>query len=114
MVGFCGQGGVSEGIRRANGSSHGQDLRPQPNYQRRFGELNFSLGDSTDPTVLRDAKRRLGAFLSFHSPPCKDYSSARMRGEATDPPLIGETRAALREVGGLHVIENVVGASGEL
>ena len=47
------------------------------------------MGDSTDPTVLMDAKRRLGAFLSFHSPPCKDYSSARMRGEATDPPLIG-------------------------
>ena len=114
VVGFCGQGGVSEGIRRANGSSHGQDLRPQPNYQRRFGELNFSLGDSTDPTVLRDAKRRLGAFLTFDSPPCKDYSSSRMRGEATDPPLIGETRAALQEVGGLHVIENVVGASAEL
>ena len=114
MVGFCGQGGASEGIRRANGSSHGQDIRPQPNYVSRFGQANFSQVDSTDPTILRDAKRRTGAFLSFHSPPCKSYSTALMRGEPTDPPLIRETRAAVREVGGLHVIENVVGATGEL
>ena len=114
IVGFCGQGGTSEGIRRANGSSHGQDLRPQPRYVERFGAANFSQVDSTDPTILRDAMRRTGAFLSVHSPPCKSYSSTRMRGEAADPPLIRETRAALREVGRLHVIENVVGATDEL
>ena len=114
IVGFCGQGGTSEGIRRANGSSHGQDLRPQPRYVERFGAANFSQVDSTDPTILRDAMRRTGAFLSIHSPPCKSYSSTRMRGEAADPPLIRETRAALREVGRLHVIENVVGATDEL
>jgi hypothetical protein len=114
IVGFCGQGGTSEGIRRANGSSHGQDLRPQPRYVERFGAANFSQVDSTDPTILRDAMRRTGAFLSIHSPPCKSYSSTHMRGEAADPPLIRETRAALREVGRLHVIENVVGATDEL
>ena len=114
IVGFCGQGGTSEGIRRANGSSHGQDIRPQPRYVERFGAANFSQVDSTDPTILRDAMKRTGAFLSIHSPPCKSYSSTHMRGEAADPPLIRETRAALREVGRLHVIENVVGATDEL
>lgn len=52
--------------------------------------------------------------MSFHSPPCKAYSSARMRGDASEPPLIGATRAALAEVGGLYVIENVLGAKSEM
>ena len=110
IVGFCGQGGVSEGIRRARGACHGQDLRPQERYEARFGEGSFSQGDSTDPTVLRALKRRTGAFFSFHSPPCKLYSSSRFRGEATEPGLIDETRDCLEEVGEMHAMENVVGA----
>ena len=37
VVGFGGQGGVSEGVRRAGGAAHGQDIVDQPNYRRRFG-----------------------------------------------------------------------------
>ena len=38
-------------------------------YEARFGEGTFSQReiDSTDPTILRDLKRRTGAFFSFHS-----------------------------------------------
>ena len=52
LVTFCGQGGVSEGVRRANGAAHGQDLRVQPNYVRRFGRECFSQGDSTSIMAL--------------------------------------------------------------
>ena len=114
VVGFCGQGGVTEGIRRANGVSHGQDIRPQPRYLRRYGEECFTQGDSTDVTSLRDIRRRTGAFLSFHSPPCKAHSSSLMQGEPSEPALIRETRDAVRAAGGKHVIENVVGAKSEL
>ena len=110
VVGFCGQGGVSEGIRRANGASHGQDLRDQPRYRRWFGEATFSVGDSTDASRLKDLRRSTEAFLSFHSPPCKAHSTARMRGAPSEPALITQTRDAQREAGGLRVIENVPGA----
>ena len=114
VVGFCGQGGVTEGIRRANGAAHGQDLREQPRYKSRYGDETFTCGDSTSALALADLRRRTGAFVTFASPPCQSYSSARMRGEPSDPPLIAQTRAALRQVGGLHVIENVVGAKAAL
>ena len=110
VVGFCGQGGVSEGIRRANGAVHGQDLRDQPRYRRWFSDPTFSVGDSTDVSRLREIKKATGAFLCVHSPPCKEDSTARQRGVASEPSLITETRDALREVGGLRVIENVLGA----
>ena len=114
VVGFCGQGGVSEGIKRANGASHGQDLRDQPRYRRWFSDSTFSMGDSTDVTRLREIKKVTGAFLCAHSPPCKEDSTARQRGVASEPSLITETRDVLREVGGLHVIENVLGAGGKM
>ena len=114
VVGFCGQGGVTVGIRRANGVSHGQDIRAQPRYVRKFGAERFSLVDSTDVTELRSARRRTGSFLSFHSPPCKPYSTALMRGVPSEAPLIEQTRDAVREAGGKYVIENVVGAKHDL
>ena len=114
VVGFSGQGGVSEGVRRANGASHGQDLRDQPRYSARFGSENFSKGDSTSPSELRDLKRRSKAFVLMLSPPCKASSSALMRGNPSEPKLISQARSAALEVGGKYVIENVVGAKAEL
>ena len=114
LVPFCGEGGSSEGIRRAGGASHGQDLRAKPAYVARFGAEAFSLGDSKSPSGMAALKRKSGAFFIMPSPPCKEHSTARMRGKASDPPLIRQTRAALRAVGGLYAMENVTGARTEM
>ena len=114
VVTFCGGGGATEGVRRAGGAAHGQDLRPQPDYVRRYGAETFSQGDSCSPHELRRLCGRTRSVVTLASPPCKDYSSSRMRGKASEPPLIRQTRDALTEVGGLHVIENVPGAAREL
>ena len=110
LVTFCGQGGTSEGVKRAGGAVHGQDVRDQPRYRNRFGKETFTQGDSTDASALRDLSKRSRSFVTMSSPPCKAYSSARMRGEASEEPMIAQTRDANREAGGLSVIENVVGA----
>ena len=80
VVGYCGQGGVSEGVRRAGGASHGQDIRGQPKYEARFGSETFSQGDSRSPAELRRLKRATGAFVTMGSPPCKAHSTSLMRG----------------------------------
>ena len=110
LVTFCGQGGTSEGVKRAGGAAHGQDVRDQPRYRVRFGPDNFTQGDSTDASGVRDLLKRARAFVVLSSPPCKSYSTARMRGEASEEPMIAQTRDANRETGMLSVIENVVGA----
>ena len=110
VVTFCGQGGVTEGVRRAGGASHGQDWVDQPMYRRRFGEECFTQGDSRNPTEVRTLMRKTKAFLLQSSPPCKWFSSARMKGEAKEGPMIVEARACAREMGTLYAIENVVNA----
>ena len=110
LVTFCGQGGTSEGVKRAGGAAHGQDVHDQPRYRVRFGQDNFTKGDSTDASGVRDLLKRARAFVILSSPPCKAYSTARMRGEASEEPMIAQTRDANRETGKLSVIENVVGA----
>ena len=114
LVTFCGQGGVSEGIRQGGGSSHGQDLHPQPAYVARFGGTTFTQGDSTGMTGVADLRRRARAFITMASPPCKPYSGARMRGAPKEEPMIAQTRDVLRQAGGLYAIENVVGAKTDL
>ena len=114
LVTFCGEGGVSEGVHRAGGAAHGQDRRAMPRYEARFGKGHLSSGDSRNPQELRRLKRASGAFVTLASPPCKAHSAALMRGAPSEPKMIRETRAALREVGGLYAIENVVGAASEL
>ena len=114
LVTFCGEGGVSEGVRRAGGAAHGQDLRHKERYCARFGRETFTQGDSCSPHELRRLKKRSGAFFTVASPPCKAHSSSLMRGEASEPALIKPTRSALGEIGGLTAIENVVGAGDEL
>ena len=102
VVGYCGQGGVSEGVRRAGGASHGQDIRGQPKYEARFGSETFSQGDSRSPAELRRLKRATGAFVTMGSPPCKAHSTSLMRGKPSEEAMIEETRSAYREVGGLY------------
>ena len=41
---FCGQGGSSEGIRRAGLAPFGVDSTAQPQYERRFGADRFGAG----------------------------------------------------------------------
>ena len=114
LVTFCGQGGVTEGIRQAGGFSHGQDLHPQPAYVARFGSTTFTQGDSTAATEVADLRKRARAFLTMASPPCKAYSGARMRGSPKEEAMIAQTRDVLKQAGGLYVIENVVGAKTDL
>ena len=110
VVTFCGQGGVSEGIRRGGGAAHGQDIVDQPSYRRRFGEECFSRGDSRSTTQVRDMMAKARAFFLAASPPCKAYSSAQMKGEAKEGPMIGEARKCAQSTGKLYAIENVVNA----
>jgi hypothetical protein len=114
LVTFCSQGGTSAGVLRAGGAAHGQDLRPQPRYESKFGASKFSLGDSSDAMQVRVLRQKTGAFVTLASPPCKAYSTALFRGVPSEEPLISATRDALRSAGGLYAIENVVGAKGSL
>ena len=48
LVLFCCAGGVTEGVRRVRGASHGVDRSEQPSYCIRFFTESFSLGDALD------------------------------------------------------------------
>ena len=110
VEGCCGGGGKTEGVRRAGGASHGIDIRPQPDFQRRFGTRCFTQGDATSPLLLKSLIKATGAFGVSASPPCKARSTARQRGEPQDPDLMDATRDALMSTGLLYGIECVVGA----
>ena len=101
-------------MRRAGGAAHGQDLRPHERYVARYGEETFTVGDSCNPSELRALQRATRSVVTMASPPCKAHSSARMRGEASEPPLIGVTRDALVATSRCWAIENVTGARPEL
>ena len=107
---FCGGGGKSEGVRRARGASHGVDSRAQPDYVRRFGEEAFTRADATSAVAMARLARKVRAVGVGASPPCKQHSTAWVRGEASEPDLIAITRATLVQLGLPYAIENVVGA----
>ena len=111
---FCGAGGKSEGVRRARGASHGVDLRPQPDYVRRFGAETFTLGDATSGVLAKRLLRKARADVVGASPPCQALSTSRMRGEASEPDLLAEVRALLRALGKPWAMENVLGASAQM
>lgn len=106
---FCGGGGKSEGVRRAGGASHGVDLRDQPSFRRRFGDQCFSMTDATSAVEMRRRAKKMGIVCVGASPPCKEKSSARMRGKPQDPDLLPETRVVLEELGLPWALENVMG-----
>jgi hypothetical protein len=110
LVTYCSQGGSSEGVVRAGGAAHGQDIVDQPRYRARFGDQAFTKGDSTSSLSVLDLQRRSKAFLVLASPPCQAYSSAHVRGVAKAGKLIDRTRDVVEETGALYAIENVAGA----
>ena len=107
---FGGEGGKSAGVQESRGASHGVDSRPQPRYVARFGKGNFSQGDATSAVFVRRLARKVRAECVGASPPCKVHSTARMRGEASEPDLLASTRVMLQELGLPWVMENVLGA----
>ena len=112
--GFCGGGGSSEGVRRAGGVSHGIDSVVQAEFVRRFGAESFTQGDGVDWAVVARVLKRSRAVGGLASPPCKFYSTARVRGEARAPPLIEQTRDMLSALFEFWCIENVLGARSHL
>ena len=107
---FCGEGGATEGVRRAGGACHGVDNKPMPAYGRRFGADTFTQGDGTSWSLIDALKRRRRFMGMMASPPCKFYSRARVRGEAREPPLIDIVRDLSRAMFEYWTIENVLGA----
>ena len=105
--GFCGAGGVAEGMRRAGGRSLGMDLHEQPDYVRRFGEAAFWKTDASSATEMRAAKRHADAIGGWFSPPCQPYSTATMGEGSEHSALIPKTRAAVASLDWFTVIENV-------
>lgn len=108
---FCGEGGVSEGIRRAGLASTGVDLHDMPRFRRRFGAERFVQADAYLPSVMHDAVRRLDAVGVGASPPCQPYSTILADGDtATAAPGIPQVAASLRGLGLPFWVENVLGA----
>lgn len=107
---FCGEGGASEGYRRAGFDVLGVDLSPMPRYPG-----NVVQADALE--LLRayaNGYSPLGRFDLVHaSPPCQGYSvmSECRPGLADEyPKLIGPVRGLLAMWGVNYVIENVPGA----
>jgi DNA (cytosine-5)-methyltransferase 1 len=102
---FAGAGGCSVGYARAGFQVTGVDIEPHPDYP-----YELIVADAMD--VLED-RAFLSEFDVVHaSPPCPRYSTitpAHTRDQ--HPDLIPPVRAALREWGGIYVIENVPGAA---
>ena len=77
---FCGQGGVSEGIRRAGLAPSGIDWCDQPMFRRLFGEERFRAADAYLPSVIEEAIERFRAVGVGASPREAYPERARARG----------------------------------
>lgn len=97
---FCGQGGMSEGLRLAGFEVTGVDINPQPRYQ----SGTFAQADAlTFPLE--------GFDCLFASPPCQSHSSLRhLQKGKVYPCFIEEIRARFQTSGIPWCIENVEGA----
>ena len=111
---FCGEGGVSEGIRRAGLAATGVAMCDMPRYRQRFGSERFVMADAYLPGTMRDAVERLDAVGIGASPPCQPYSTVLADGEtATASPGIPQVAASLRGLGIPFWVENVLGADAD-
>lgn len=106
IVSYCGQGSTTEGVRRAGGSAHGNDLGDEPRYVGRFGKETFSKGDPTSVSELRDLRKQTRAFVTLVTPPCG-------AGGATEDSVVTKVRDACVGAGGLYAIELEVSAEEE-
>lgn len=110
---FCGGGGASIGYAQAGFEVVGVDIRQQPHYP-----FEFHCADA-----LEYCAEHGRGFAAVHaSPPCQGYSKkvrataggyANTKGK-DEPRLLSETRALLESTGAHWVMENVIGARGEL
>ena len=107
---FCGGGGDMEGKRRAGGTGIGVDATDQPEFRRRFGDEAFMHADATSWASVAKARDKSRAFGAMGGPPCQFYSTIRIRGESSSPPLIDATRDMMRALFDKWSIENVPGA----
>jgi len=101
---FCGAGGCSVGYARAGFDVTGVDIEPHPDYP-----FPMIVGDAMTVlgcTTVLDAFEVIAA-----SPPCPRYSTATPSAtRGNHPDFVPPVRKALREWGGLYVMENVPGA----
>lgn len=99
---FCGAGGCSVGYARAGFEVVGVDIEWHD---------DFPLAPiKADAMAVLGNRRFLDTFdVIAASPPCQRYSTITADPDR-HPDLIGPVRDALREWGGLYVIENVPGA----
>jgi DNA (cytosine-5)-methyltransferase 1 len=98
---FCGQGGASEGYRRAGFEVTGIDISPMKRYPFTFYQFD----------VLALTPEYLAQFDAIHaSPPCKVHTVLKAFSDPSHLNLIPETRDMLRRSGRPYVIENVPGA----
>lgn len=98
---YCCAGGASVGYHRAGFDVVGVDMMAQPNYP-----FEFHQADAIE--FLLEHGHEFAVRVA--SPPCQFATAYRRKGHgvgATAVNLIPHTRAALLEVGGPYVIENV-------
>lgn len=101
---FCGAGGAGVGYSRAGFDVVGVDIEAHPDYP-----LPMMVMDAMD--TLRDLDSLAGFDVIHASPPCQGYSlSTPASTRDKHPRLIGPVRMAVRQWGGVYVIENVQGA----
>lgn len=101
---FCGAGGCSVGYHRAGFDVVGVDIEHHPDYP-----FHIIVQDAMEVLATWD----LSGYDVIHaSPPCPRYSVATVASgnRESHPDLIPPVREALREWGGVYVIENVPGA----
>ena len=102
---FCGAGGAAMGLYRAGFDVVGVDIKPQPRFPFEFRQMDVF-------AVMPE-----NVNLVWASPPCQAHTTLRGLGKAReDVPLIRQTRRFIRETfpNAEYVIENVLGARGEL
>jgi DNA (cytosine-5)-methyltransferase 1 len=119
---FCCAGGAAVGYHRAGFEVVGIDIKPRHNYPFEFRQADALTLDPDEIAAEFDAVHASPECQSF-SPTKRihqmgrtsGYKSPRLRDAADDhPDLIAPTRAILRASGLPFIIENVVGARGQL
>ena len=73
---------------------------------RRFGAESFTRGDGVSWSVVAKVLKRARAVGGMASPPCKFYSTARVRGESRAPPMIEQTRDSVSESHDAHALSH--------